>query len=299
MTVAGDVLLRVLHLLGGAVLQLEADVVEQQQRHEAEERGELERVELAGCVAVHAVLDRVDHDGEREERQHADADDRADVRDPLAALERDDRDDDRDPDEDRLEHVVADAARSDRMQVRAPRGGRDEGERAADPERVRDPVEDGADAAPGTTPRHLHPLVRPALLGEGRSELGHDEGVGEQEEDGEDDEPRERGSAESGHLAERVEPDQRADGEEEHVEPAEVPLELRLLLETLGGRIDGFIGTGCHGRTPFVVGQRLHHRGQIPACQCREGTSTATRETGELARRGPGSRPSRTRASRL
>ena len=60
MTVTGHVLLRVLHLLGRAVLQLEADVVEQQQRHEAEEHRELERVEVAGRVAVDAVLDRVD-----------------------------------------------------------------------------------------------------------------------------------------------------------------------------------------------------------------------------------------------
>ena len=34
---ARHVVLRVLHLLGGAVLQLEADVVEQQQRDEREE----------------------------------------------------------------------------------------------------------------------------------------------------------------------------------------------------------------------------------------------------------------------
>ena len=36
-TEIGTSLLRVVHLLGGAVLQLEADVVEEQHRHEAEE----------------------------------------------------------------------------------------------------------------------------------------------------------------------------------------------------------------------------------------------------------------------
>ena len=49
---ARDILLRVLHLLGGAVLELEADVVEQEQRNEPEEVRQLERVELPGGVAV-------------------------------------------------------------------------------------------------------------------------------------------------------------------------------------------------------------------------------------------------------
>ena len=54
-----DVALRVLHLLGGAVLQLEADVVEEQQRHEAEEDG-TSSAQVAGAEAVDAVLDPVD-----------------------------------------------------------------------------------------------------------------------------------------------------------------------------------------------------------------------------------------------
>ena len=60
MTVDRDVALRVLHLLGGTVLELEADVVEEQQRHEAEEDQHVVRHEVAGAEAVDAVLDRVD-----------------------------------------------------------------------------------------------------------------------------------------------------------------------------------------------------------------------------------------------
>jgi len=44
------VLLRVLHLLGGAVLELEADVVEEQHRHETEEDGPC-RGQLRGLEA--------------------------------------------------------------------------------------------------------------------------------------------------------------------------------------------------------------------------------------------------------
>ena len=68
--------------------------------------------------------------------------------------------------------------------------------------------------------RHLHPLVRPALLGERRPELGHEERVRQHEKHREDDQPGERLGTEPGHLAQRVEADQRADREEEHVEPA-------------------------------------------------------------------------------
>ena len=68
----GDVALRVLHLLGGAALQLEADVVEQQQRYQPDEDG-ARGPEVTRRVAVNAVLDRVDDDGERKEAEHQNA----------------------------------------------------------------------------------------------------------------------------------------------------------------------------------------------------------------------------------
>ena len=52
---SGHVALRILHLLGGAVLELEADVVEEQQRHEAEEDGP-RRAQSRGGESGDAVL---------------------------------------------------------------------------------------------------------------------------------------------------------------------------------------------------------------------------------------------------
>ena len=115
-TESGTSLLRVVHLLGGAVLQLEADVVEEQHRHEAEE-DRARRRQVAGAEAGDAVLDPVDEHGDREEAEHDDAHERADVRDPLAVAQRDDRDADRDPDEDELEEVVAEGAVADAEDV--------------------------------------------------------------------------------------------------------------------------------------------------------------------------------------
>ncbi len=115
-----NVLLRVLHLLGRAVLQLETDVVEEEDRHEPEE-DRARRAELTRLEARDAVLDAVDDHREREEAEHDEAQDRAEVRDPLAVAQRDDRDADRDPDEDQLEDVVADRGGADLEDVRAPR----------------------------------------------------------------------------------------------------------------------------------------------------------------------------------
>src|SRR6476660_8286225 len=95
------------------------------------------------------MLDPVDDHGERKECQHADADDRTDVGDPLTALQRDDRHSDADPDENRLECDVAERPPgADVRDVVAPRFGGDEGKRTADPKWVRDPVEDGSEARP-------------------------------------------------------------------------------------------------------------------------------------------------------
>jgi hypothetical protein len=63
---AGHVALGVLHLLGRAVLQLEADVVEEEHRHERDEQ-RVGRREVAGRRHAQAVLERVDDRRDREQ----------------------------------------------------------------------------------------------------------------------------------------------------------------------------------------------------------------------------------------
>lgn len=73
----GHVALRILHLLGCAVLELEADAGEDQERHERDERLR-RRLEVARAVAVQTVLDRIDHDRDGEEDQHHEAHEHSD-----------------------------------------------------------------------------------------------------------------------------------------------------------------------------------------------------------------------------
>src|SRR5205823_1936328 len=126
--------LRVLHLLGGAVLQLEPDVVEEEQRHLPEE-DRARRADLPELEARDTVLDAVEDHRQREEAEHRDTQDRAELRNPLAMAKRDDRDADRDPDERQLEDVVTCGGISDLEDVGVPGIMGDEGERASDPER--------------------------------------------------------------------------------------------------------------------------------------------------------------------
>src|SRR5262249_53351072 len=182
------------------------------------------------------------------------------VRDPLAVTERDDRDADRDPDEDELEEVVAERAVADGEDVCTPRIGGDEGERAAHPERVRHPVEDGGDPAVEAPERELHPLVRAALHREGATHLRHDEHVRRYEDERKDDEPKEPLGTVRRDRAERVEPDERAHGEEHHVEMAERLDELALLVQSKRrGLFD------CDSHTGLLV--------QVMRCQASARTS--------------------------
>jgi hypothetical protein len=73
--------------------------------------------------AVEAVLRAVDDDGDREETERAEAEECAQVRDPLAVAQGGDCDADRDPDEHDLEDVVAEAPVPDRKDIRPPRVG--------------------------------------------------------------------------------------------------------------------------------------------------------------------------------
>ncbi|MGZ6707177.1 MAG: hypothetical protein ACXVFN_09555 [Solirubrobacteraceae bacterium] len=87
-----------------------------------------------------------------------------------------------------------------------------------------------------------------ALLREGAAALGHEQGVGQHEDDRQDDEPREALRPVGGDRSERVEPDERADGEEDHVEAPQRLDELGLLDDgQRGGLLDD--RRGAHART--------------------------------------------------
>ena len=138
---------------------------------------------------------------------------------------------------DELEDVVAGSRRADAEDVHSPRVGRDECKRPTDPEWVRDPVEDRGDARMQPPEGHLRPLVRPTFLRERRPDLGHEQHVRSDEDDGEDDKPEEALRAVVRNLSERVEPDEGADREEHHVETAKRLDQLRLLLDGENGRV--------------------------------------------------------------
>ena len=229
--------MRIHHLLGRAVLELEADVVEEEVRDEAEEHGRGGR-QVAGRDAVCAVLRRIDDRRDREEAEHEYPREAARGRDPFPLLQSRDRDPDREPDEEQLEDIVAHRAEADVGQhARAPGISGDERERAADPERVRHPVEDRGDARVEAAEGHLRPLVGTTLLRERAADLGHHERVGQHEGKRQHDEPGESLSAGAGDQAKRVEPDEGADREEEHVEAPQRLLQLRLLRESQGRRV--------------------------------------------------------------
>ena len=119
--------------------------------------------------------------------------------------------------------------------------GRDRGdaEQAAHPHRVRQPVQDGVDRRHETPERQARPDVAAALARERGAELGGQEGVGHEEEDGQEDQPGEALGTVVRDRPQRVHADERADEEEQHVEATEVLLELRLLLFGRQGLVVG------------------------------------------------------------
>jgi hypothetical protein len=82
-------------------------------------------------------------------------------------------------------------------------------------------------------------------------ELGRQQRVRHEEEDAQEGQPRECLRPVVGDRAEGVEPDQRADQEEEDVEAAEVLLQLRLLLDGGLGRVLDELG---HLTPPLLPG---------------------------------------------
>ena len=95
-------------------------------------------------------------------------------------------------------------------------------ERRSDPDRIGEPIEDRVDARDTTAPGHPGPDIGSTLFGKGRPKLRDQQAVGNEEEDGEEDQPEEALGSFDGNLPERVDANDRADQEEEDVEAAEV-----------------------------------------------------------------------------
>jgi hypothetical protein len=173
---------------------------------------------------VDAVLRGVDRDRDREEQEQHDLDHGTGRRDPLPDPERCDGQADGQPDEreregepprpfDGDDHLVDDRDAGDR-------------ERAADPDRRLDPVDD-RDQRPGQAPEgHPRPDVWASLVRKRRAELRDHETGGHEEQRADKGEPHDRLRAATGDGAERVEHDDRRDQETDGVEPAELAPEL-------------------------------------------------------------------------
>ena len=187
-------------------------------------------------------------------------------------------------------------------------------EQAAHPHRVREPVEDGVDRGDEAPEREARPDVAAALARERRPELRGQEGVGHEEEDGQEDQPGEAFRPVVRDRPQRVHADERADEEEQHVEASEVLLELRLLLLGREGLVVGVQHdmVGRHGCTrhrgappPGVrVGppssrttapMRTHPRGE---CNRQMGAPEPDRLSKTVNRRAARTRPSRARPER-
>ena len=299
-TVTGTSLLRVLHLVAGGVRELEADVVEEEQRDEDDEEA-VGRREVAGRRQAQAVGDGVDHRGDREAAEQHHAAPRAERRDPLADAEREDRRPHAEPDVGHADDVPEEAARADVEEVGVDRLEREQDERTADPHRVREPVEDGVDARHEASPCEACPDVRSALLGEGGTELGRQERVGDEEQYGEDEEPGEALGTIRGDLPERVDADDRADQEEVDVEAREVLLQLGLLFSCCRGRVfdrrpwrrhTGLLGRKYGSHLPYASSRWQRVRGSEAAPAHARLTGVRRRSA---ARRRPSPRRSTTR----
>ena len=109
-----------------------------------------------------------------------------------------------------------------------------DGERAADPDRVGDPVQEVVHRPGQVAEGQPGPEVRAAFLREGRAELGEQQRLRDEEDHREDHHPGEGLTAALGDGGDRVHADDRADEEEQDVEAAEVALQL-LTFDDRGG----------------------------------------------------------------
>ena len=230
------VALRVDHLFAGARFELETD---EQEDDAADHRQKAAHAGLEGgerrVSGRQTLFDEVGDDQDTEEDHGDGFDPGARVHHPLAVLERDDGDPDAHPHE-----GEADDRRGEPAQVGVVIGVHEEGvdggdrharQRAADPDRVGDPVEHGRDAGRQLAVGHAHPRVDAAFDRKGRGQLRADETVGQQKDEDEDHQPGDGlPQAEAGDAGDGVEADDRADAEEHEVPAPQHPLEFRLLL---------------------------------------------------------------------
>src|SRR5438067_13478398 len=92
----------------------------------------------------------------------------------------------------------------------------------------------------------LRPFVGPTLLGERAAYLGYHQRVAQHEHQRQHDQPEEPLRTIRRDRPQRVQADERADGEEDHVDAPERLDELRLLLEReRGGVLDELLVRGC------------------------------------------------------
>ncbi len=250
---AGDgerhVALRVGHLLARAVGQLEADEVEQQHAHQEHEPAGRRRV-AARAQAVGAVLGRVEDDREGEQAEQDEPGEGPGRGQPLAHAEGRDGGHDGQPDErqrDDVEHRSGHGVALVEEHLDGADAGN--GQRAADPHRVGDPVQEVVHR-PGQVPEgQPGPVVGTALLREGGAELGEQQGLRHEEDDREDHHPGEGLAAALRDRGDRVHADDGADEEEQDVEAAEVPLQLLSLDIGDGQRVQGgHSGRSSHAR---------------------------------------------------
>lgn len=206
---------------------------------------------------MQAVLDAVHHDRDREQAEEDETAPGADGGDPLADVEGEDRGEHAHPDEHEGEGVERRGAQVlpvvEEGGVRRDGGN---GEGAAEPDRIGDPVQevvDGTGQAPEGT---AGPDVGTALVGERGPEFGGQQSGRHEEHDGQHDEPGESLGTGRGHGADGVHSDDGAEEEEEDVEAAEVLaqfLPLRLGCRRRVGRRGSYLASGHRGSCVLVV----------------------------------------------
>ena len=112
----------------------------------------------------------------------------------------------------------------------------------------------------------LDPLVRAALLREGAAHLGHQQRVGQDEHEREHDQPGEALRAVGRDRPERVEADERADGEEDHVEAPQRLDELRLLGEG-ASMVVSSTAAGVDMRAPYAARRAVLSKSVAPSVE--------------------------------
>ena len=229
-----DVFLRVLHLLAGVGLELEADPLEDDYADDPDQDRRVRREE-ATDAAVEPVLNARSDDQDREEGQQSEPDDGAEVRHPLHIAKRQDVHRHGDPDEQDADHrlgelVATEAASPEGVQSSDGCGS----EGAAQPDRVAQPIKDSDHRAGEVPVCEANPVIGRALGREGGAQLGGDQSVGNEEGQAGHDEPEDGLGAVRRRLADSVQGHDRADREEDHVEAEERLFELAFLGYKLG-----------------------------------------------------------------